>query len=415
MPEIQKLTEDTLQLDTFFFYAEANIVCITILVILLINDRLYNTRQEKQIWFSRTIVAHILYFVSDIGWAAVLYGHLPKVRALVVLFNFLNYILLSLVAFEWFMYMGASEGMHFNKSKKQLRLCLLPMHVSVVGIVIAYIAAPTFWVSESGELNPLYYPFFIAAPVLYLLSAFVFSIINVRKTESKEKKRLFLLIGIYPLGVLFFGLIQTFKLNAPLFCFGCTIMMVFFYIQNMQSMISVDSLTRLNNRGQINRYMEQARFRENVRTWIMMIDIDHFKEINDTFGHAEGDQALILVSDVLKQAVDRIKSPAFIGRYGGDEFTVLIQSTEEEDNPETLAAAIRGMLQEKQQGNCLPYDLKVSIGYDFLKDKEDTMDACLVRADENCTKTNALPEPGAEQRPAFSFSLSHPFSSCIIE
>ena len=369
-------------LDYFFFYMESNIVCIVVLAILLINDKLHSSQQEKQIWFNRTLIAHILYFTSDIFWAAELSGQLPPSRLLVGLFNLLNYILLSLLAYEWFMYMAVTEDLPLRKSRKQRILWLLPMLISIVVIVIAYIAAPTFWISESGDLNDWYYPMMVAAPIIYLLSAFVFSLINSRKTESRGKKRLFLLIGIYPLGVLSFGLIQTFMLEGPLFCFGCTIMMTFFYIHSMQALISVDSLTRLNNRGQINRYMEQLRYRENMQLYVMMIDIDRFKEINDTCGHAEGDRALILVAEALRQVCGRVNCPIFLGRYGGDEFTVFIQNPEDGDLPEQVAEIIRSAIAEKQQENHLLYNLQVSIGFDALQGRNDTVEACLVRADE---------------------------------
>ena len=369
-------------LDYFFFYMESNIVCIVVLAILLINDKLHSSQQEKQIWFNRTLIAHILYFTSDIFWAAVLSGQLPSSRLLVGFFNLANYILLSLLAYEWFMYMAVTEDLPLRKSRKQRILWLLPMLISIVVIVIAYIAAPTFWISESGDLNDWYYPMMVAAPIIYLLSAFVFSLINSRKTESRDKKRLFLLIGIYPLGVLSFGLIQTFMLEGPLFCFGCTIMMTFFYIHSMQALISVDSLTRLNNRGQINRYMEQLRYRENMQLYVMMIDIDRFKEINDTCGHAEGDRALILVAEALRQVCGRVNCPIFLGRYGGDEFTVFIQNPEDGDLPEQVAEIIRSAIAEKQQENHLLYNLQVSIGFDALQGRNDTVEACLVRADE---------------------------------
>ena len=371
-----------MQLDYFFFYTEANIVCIVVLAILMINDRLHNTKQEKQIWFNWTVVAHILYFISDIGWAAVLSGQLPRTRFLVAFFNFLNFILLSLLAFEWFMYMAASEKMEFRKSRMKRSLWRIPMTVTILAIMIAYAAAPDFWISENGELNRLYYPLFILAPLVYLTASFIFSMKNAKRAEAREDKRLFRLIGIYPLTVLAFGLVQTFSLDAPLFCFGCTTMMLFFYIQNMQTLVSVDSLTRLNNRGQINRYMDQTHYKENVRIYIMMMDIDRFKEINDTYGHAEGDRALVLAAEALKQTVERVKVPAFLGRYGGDEFTVFIQAPEVEETPEKIAAAVRNALDEKRKENGLPYELKVSIGWDRLKDKDDTMEACLVRADE---------------------------------
>ena len=151
-------------LDYFIFYAEANIVCVLILSMILINDRIYSTQQEKQVWFNRVIISFILYFVSDIGWAAVIGGQLPRTRSLVVLFNLTNYVLLSLMAYQWFMYMAASEKMPFRQDRKRRMLYLLPMAVSLLIIVAAYAAAPFFWINENNELNSLYYPLFIAAP-----------------------------------------------------------------------------------------------------------------------------------------------------------------------------------------------------------------------------------------------------------
>ena len=368
--------------DYFFFYAEANIVCILILLILLVNDKLHNTRQEKQIRFNWTVVAHIGYFISDIGWAAVLSGNLPRTRLLVGLFNFTNLVMMHILAFEWFLYMAASENMDFRKSRRRRNLCRAPMIVSILVMMVAYVIAPEFWISKDGELNSLYYLMLIFMPVLYMIAAFIISLRNARKTRSREDKKLYLLIGIYPLAVVVSGLIQTIFLDAPLFCFGCTIMLLFFYIENMQTLVSVDSLTRLNNRGQINRYMDQIVYKDSVRNTAMMIDIDRFKEINDTYGHGEGDRALVLMAQALRQSVEGIDTPVFIGRYGGDEFTVFVQHAEGDGLPEEIISKIRAALEEKQLTHKLPYDLKISVGCDSLKDKNDSMEDCLIRADD---------------------------------
>jgi len=368
-------------LDYLFFYAEANIVCIIIFVILLWHDRRYRTRQEKQIWFDRTVIAHILYFISDIGWAAVISGDLPRTRALVIIFNFLNFILLSLIAYGWFMYMAASENMILGKTWKQRRMIRLPMEICTAVLVIAFIIAPRFWVNDAGELNPWYYPLLLTAPLIYIIASFIISMINARKAENRETKRLYILIGVYPLSVVFFGLLQLIALNAPLFCFGCTIMMLFFYIQSMQTLISVDALTRLNNRGQIERYMKQVRYRENLPVYAAMLDIDHFKKINDTFGHAEGDRALVLVAEAMRQTAEKSGENMFIGRYGGDEFTMIVQSGKEGIMEETTAK-LREAAHKKQEENHLLYNLDLSIGYDRLRDGADTMEDCLNRADE---------------------------------
>ena len=368
--------------DYFVFYTEASIVCTVLLLMILITDRLYRTLQEKQVWFNRAIITFILYFISDACWAAVISGQLPRTRVLVVLLNLTNFVLMSLMAYGWFMFMAASEKMAFRTERSRRLLYLLPMAIGCLILAVSYAVNPYFWISESGELNDLYYPLMLAAPTFYLLLAFALSMINAKKTELKEEKKLYRLIGIFPLGVIACGLLQLVVLNAPTFCFGCTIMWLWFYIQNLQTMISVDALTKLNNRGQIIRYMEQTHYRENAKVYVMMIDINHFKQINDTYGHAEGDHALILTAEALKQSFEKWKTPAFLGRFGGDEFTVILQNPDEHEHPREAARAIRAALTEKQRENQLPYDLEVCIGFDVLRDKSDTMQACMIRADE---------------------------------
>lgn len=68
--------------DYFVFYTEASLVCVIILTMILITDRMFHTKQEKQIWFGRAISAFILYFISDACWAAMLSGMFPKIRFL---------------------------------------------------------------------------------------------------------------------------------------------------------------------------------------------------------------------------------------------------------------------------------------------------------------------------------------------
>ena len=364
----------------FVFYCMANAFCIVIFAMLLLHDWVYSTRQEKQIWFDRTVISHILYFLSDIGWAAVLCGALPRTRFLVILFNLLNFVFLGMISCGWFMYMAATEKINQRIGRRKKYLVYLPLLLSVLVIGAIFIINPSFLVSETGELNFWYYPLMLVAPLFYIFTSSVISLVNSKKADNPDDRLLYFLIGVYPLSVVFFGLLQLFVLNAPLFCFGCTIMMLFFYIQSLQSLISVDSLTRLNNRGQIDRYIKQVRYKENPPVWGIMIDVDRFKQINDTYGHAEGDRALILVSDALRQTADQMKTKEFIGRYGGDEFTIIVQATEEEVNQ--MIENLREILRSKRQENNLPYELKLSIGCEPMRDANDTMNACLQRADQ---------------------------------
>ncbi len=368
--------------DYLVFYIESSVICIIILLMILITDRVYSTKQEKQIWFGRAIMAFILYFLSDAFWAAMLSGMFPKVRFFVALFNYTNYIFLGLMGYGMFMFIAASEKMPFRKITWKRNLCFLPVILSVLFITIAYIIDPLFWINENNELNDLYFPMLILVPSCYCMAGFILSIKYARNADTKEKRRQYLLIGTVPLSVGAFGMIQVVILNAPTFCFGCTLMWLAFYIQNMQALISVDDLTHLNNRGQINRYIEQLRYSEDTKIYILMLDINRFKGINDTYGHAEGDRALIIASRALREVCEKIKAPAFLGRYGGDEFTIIVQNPEKEDMPERIAERIRSLLSEKQKENQLPYKLEFSVGYDELRDERDTVNDCMKRADK---------------------------------
>ena len=368
--------------DYFVFYTEASFICVVILTMMLVNDKLHGTLQEKQLWFRLAVILFILYFISDACWAAMLSGLFPQIRFFAVLFNLTNHILLNLMGYGMFMFITISEKMTFTHNRRKMILCFLPVIISILGMVIAYLINPLFWINENLELNSIYFPVLFVPPSIYLCAGLFHSIINARHTEIKEEKLQYLLLGSIPFGVMAFGMVQVVALNAPTFCFGCTIMWLWFYIQNMQTMISVDDLTRLNNRRQINRYMNQFSYDQDTRIIIMMIDIDRFKMINDTYGHAEGDRALVIVSDVLRQICDNLRSSAFLGRYGGDEFIIIIRNPEECERPEHILETIRQTISQTQEKYHLPYALEISIGYDELEDSNDTLHSCMIRADE---------------------------------
>ncbi len=85
-----------------------------------------------------------------------------------------------------------------------------------------------------------------------------------------------------------------------------------------------DSLTRLSNRRAFDAKIEELfnAYRKGGKSFVLaMIDIDHFKKINDTCGHPAGDEVLRQVSSVLRQSIE---SPYLIARYGGEEFAILM-------------------------------------------------------------------------------------------
>ncbi len=89
---------------------------------------------------------------------------------------------------------------------------------------------------------------------------------------------------------------------------------------------NTDVLTNLYNRRFVNRelndFMNVIKKNKRFRLTVLMIDIDHFKKINDVYGHDAGDKVLIKIAEILKQSVRDLD---VVSRYGGEEFLVLVQ------------------------------------------------------------------------------------------
>lgn len=97
--------------------------------------------------------------------------------------------------------------------------------------------------------------------------------------------------------------------------------------QRLESLSRIDHLTQLYNRGHWEQCLIQEfkRFdRYHIPCSLIMLDIDHFKSVNDTYGHTVGDDVIRAVSDALR---GQLRETDIAGRYGGEEFGVILTNT----------------------------------------------------------------------------------------
>lgn len=127
----------------------------------------------------------------------------------------------------------------------------------------------------------------------------------------------------------------------------------------MNEIIFLDGLTGLYNRMYLEFLQKQAYQKKNARVSGIMIDLNGFKQINDTYGHSEGDAALILAADLLRKSFSEY---GVITRYAGDEFVVMLNTTDEQ----LVQRLIKRAKQNFEEANKLrrtPYALSASMGY----------------------------------------------------
>lgn len=163
--------------------------------------------------------------------------------------------------------------------------------------------------------------------------------------------------------------ILLFSIIILLFLFSIYATIVHF---KLLKMALIDKLTGLHNRAYFYSELElevQRVKRTDVGFSIFFIDLDGFKNVNDTFGHNVGDELLVQVSARLKSLVREVD---IVGRIGGDEFTILVTNIKEDRDVSLVAQKIVKSLNEPFFINRNKVQIGASIGISFFpKDAED--------------------------------------------
>lgn len=159
-------------------------------------------------------------------------------------------------------------------------------------------------------------------------------------------------------------------------------------VRELEKMALLDKLTQLANRHYIereiqNRFEEKKRF--NVPFGILFMDIDHFKRVNDTYGHDVGDNVLKNVADVL---VSNVRPFDLFGRWGGEEFIGIIRNIKSEDL-EHLGNRLRQLIADSYLAHGMEkLRVTISIGATLVGD-DDTMESIFKRADNLLYRSKA--------------------------
>ena len=143
-----------------------------------------------------------------------------------------------------------------------------------------------------------------------------------------------------------------------------------------------DPLTELSNRRH---FFDVAKF-EFERTHrykrtlsVMMVDIDHFKNINDTYGHAVGDLALREIATRIKNSVRTVD---IVARYGGEEFIVLMPETGLHEASQVAERVRRSVVDRPIEEDAVTVTATLSIGVAEIDEKSKNVDQLIIYADQ---------------------------------
>ena len=237
---------------------------------------------------------------------------------------------------------------------------LVPLAIPIVFGLLSVVNLFTPVIFEIGPDN-VYHRLPLATYAFLATYVFlIYTVIYVVANTSKGNRFFLTPVLIFTIPIFVGSAIQLIFYGISLIyiteAFGLTCLYI--YMQNEASIL--DSLTKLYNREYLTRYIKAFTVNNDKTTLLggLMIDVNRFKEINDRYGHEEGDRALINISNILKSASGE---KDLIARYGGDEFVIL----SEVDMPTDMDPLKERIIEELRNFNSThdnPYELSISIG-----------------------------------------------------
>jgi diguanylate cyclase (GGDEF)-like protein len=329
--------------------------CLTLVLIAIDYIRKFNTDvfQRKLLlsMLGATFISVIVEFISRI-----IDGR-PGPAVTVSLYAVLS---LFLVAQNCTYYIGAIFIDYFTygnsaRTKKFISIVCVFLAVQTVSVIVNlplgyyfYISAENLYTPGKFYLLRLLLSYF---PILVIIVDIALAPKHCRHTHAYL---IFLFLFITGSGAAMDVVFKSSNLVWP--CFSAAILCVYFFI--IQTDSKIDSLTGIGNRYSFNEFIDKlSRQNTKVDYSIVMIDLDHFKEINDTLGHLEGDNALRDMASVIKGC---IRHSDFAARYGGDEFVL---ATLAENDIQRLMDRIQRAI-DIQNSKCVrPYQIYMSYGY----------------------------------------------------
>lgn len=226
-------------------------------------------------------------------------------------------------------------------------------------IVVGMFYFPTIWINTKS-------------PNTFILNTFL---VPVSYSISVNKKRDFIIPAI---NLLIYNLCILIKMNY-IYCIIYTVIYSYILVvPSLFSMLLTKYSEQLNKEkmtlenmaerdeltGLFNRYMLQ-RFMNEEEKWIpIMLDIDHFKNVNDTYGHDEGDRVLKRLAEILLRFA---KDSFRVFRYGGEEF-LIISKLSEDSTDKRVIEFVEAVRRELRTSNDVPVTVSVGIGQKAVLD-----------------------------------------------
>lgn len=246
--------------------------------------------------------------------------------------------------------------------------------ISIVLLVINIFYPLVFSVSDGRYQREFAYIIFLIFAAFYILDSLYLYVKRVKKNGSLK----LFPVHIFPIPVILGVVIQAFFVEIAITWTSIAISVAGIMTALKNEIIFTDCLTGLYNRVYLEFLHKRACNKKDCWVSGIMIDLNGFKQINDNYGHAEGDLALCIVADLLRKSFSEY---GVVTRYAGDEFVIMLNTTDDQLIQKIIKSAKKNFVTENEK-NDKPYQLSASMGYAITNLSNETIDDFMNRIDE---------------------------------
>lgn len=246
--------------------------------------------------------------------------------------------------------------------------------ISIVLLVINIFYPLVFSVSDGRYQRGFAYIIFLIFAAFYILDSLYLYVKRVKKNGSLK----LFPVHIFLIPVILGVVIQAFFVEIAITWTSIAISVAGIMTALKNEIIFTDCLTGLYNREYLKFLHKRACNKKDCWVSGIMIDLNGFKQINDNYGHAEGDLALCIVADLLLKSFSEY---GVVTRYAGDEFVIMLNTTDDQLIQKIIKSAKKNFVTENEKNDKL-YQLSASMGYAITNLSNETIDDFMNRIDE---------------------------------
>ena len=333
--------------------------------------------------FKTFIIVFELYLVANTLWTMQEFDIIKLPKWLFSFVCFVSYATVLLNCFCFYKFSMIYFG-YSNKNKPLYEFFgFLPYLITLILLVISTFTGIIYSVDENIKISqgPLYVLLMICG-FIYFLIILVSSIVELFRSKSPQAKRNCLTISAVVVFLVAWIVIDDAFDGLTIIPMAIFMVLFSLFIAFQQTSINTDALTGLNNRRRAIEFLSSqiSSLSDETPLYLYICDINRFKDINDNYGHLEGDNALVMLADAIKEVVGKIFG--FAARYGGDEFIIAIKSTDVNYDEYDVIRKIDDLVKAKCILLKKTYDITVAFGCVRCSDSTINAETYIKEADD---------------------------------